>query len=179
MLLIFTTFLLLLAGISLAVLVKRLVSPKLLEENRPGILAAENYRPLFAPSDEDLREAEAEEKARLTTQQSEEIERTAKERLVNFEKFRQTWREYPNKAATIELLYRASQTESGEVYLETARIVLEAWRTGKIPDLTADDLAHLLDSHFWLLPTYERTPGVSFRIKQETAGLRRESHQSE
>jgi hypothetical protein len=176
MLLIFTTFLLLLAGISLAFLVKRLVSPKFLEERQPSILAAENYRPLFAPTDEDLREAEAEEKARLTAQQSEEIERIASEKLVNLEKIRQTWRESPNKAATIELLYRASQTGNGEVYLETARIVLDVWRAEKVSDLSSDDLAHLLESHFWLLPTHERTPGVSFRLKEETAGLRRDSN---
>lgn len=173
MLLIFTTFLLLLASISLAVLLKKIFSPKLLEENQPRPIAPQYFRPLFAPTDEDLREFEAKEKAELTAKQSEEIERIAKETLVNFEKFRQTWRESPNKATTIELLYRASQTDSGEAYLETARIVLQIWRTGEISDLTADDLAHLLDSHFWLLPMHERTPGVSFRIQQEIAGLRR------
>ncbi len=84
MLLIFTTFLLLLAGLSLAFLVKRLVSPKLLEERQPNILAAENYRPLFAPTDEDLREAEAEEKARLAARQSEEIEQVAQREACKF-----------------------------------------------------------------------------------------------
>jgi hypothetical protein len=175
MLLLFTTFLLLLAGISLAFLVKRLVSPKVLDENQPPRnLAAENYRPLFEPTDEDLRQFEAEEKAQLAAKQAEDERLISEEKLVNLEKLRQNWRESPNKATTIELLYSASQTENGEAYLETANIVLETWQTGNVSDLAADDLAHLLDSHFWLLPTHERTPGVSFRIQQEIAGLRRE-----
>ena len=177
MLVIFTIFLVLLAGISLAVLVKRLANPKLLEENQPHFLVAENYRPLFEPTDDDLRRFEAEENAKLAAERAQEANLILEKKLVNLEKLRQNWLESPNKAATIELLYRASQTENGEAYLDTADIVLEAWQTGNIPDLTADDLAHLLDSHFWLLPTHERTPGVSFRIQQEIAGLRREPKQ--
>jgi hypothetical protein len=175
MLLIFTTFLLLLAGISLAFIVKRLIKPKFLEEREPLSLAAENYRPLFQPTDEDIRQFKAEEKAQLAAKLADDGRRISEEKLVNLEKLRQTWLESPNKTATIELLYSASQTENSEAYLETVEIVLEAWQTGNISDLTADDLAHLLDSHFWLLPTHERTPGVSFRIQQEIAGLRRES----
>ena len=176
MLLIFTTVLFLLAGISLAVLLKKIFSPKFLEENPPSFLAAENYRPLFEPTDEELRQFETEEKAQLAAKQVDDARLISEEKLVNLEKFRQTWRESPNKAATIELLYMASQTENGEAYLETANIVLKAWQAEKVPDLAADDLAHLLDSHFWLLPTHERTPGVSFRIQQEIAGLRRASN---
>lgn len=174
MLLIFTTFLLLLVGISLALLVKRLVSSKRLEENQPSLPAAENYRPLFEPTDEDLRQFDAKEHARIRAKTAEDERLISQERRVNLEKLRQTWRESPNKAATIDLLYRASQTENGEAYLETADIVLEAWQNGELSDLPGDDLAHLLDSHFWLLPTHERTPGVSFRIQQEIADLRRE-----
>ena len=174
MLFLFTIFILLVAGITLAVLVKRLVNPKLLEENQPGFLAAENYRPLFEPTDEDLRKFNAEEKAQFAAKQIDDERLIAEEKLVNLAKLRQTWRESPNKAATIELLYRASQTENGEEYLETAEIVVNGWQNGEISDLSADDLAHLLDSHFWQLPTHERTPGVSFRIQQEIAGLRRE-----
>ena len=173
MLLIFTTFLLILAGISLAVLIKRLSGPTLIEDHVPPAPAAENYRPLFEPTDEDIRQFEAEEKAQLAAKQADDERLISAEKLANLEKLRQDWRASPNNAATIKLLYTASQTENGEAYLETANIVLKAWRTGSIPDLTADDLAHLLDSHFWLLPTHERTPGVSFRIQQEIAGLRR------
>lgn len=174
MLLIFITFLFILAGISLAVFVKRLVSPKLLDENKPRNLAAENYRPLFEPTDDDLRQFEVKEKSRLAAKQAEDESLLLEEKLVNLEKSRKTWRDSPDKASAIELLYLASQTANGEAYLETANIVLEAWRAGDISSLTADDLAHLLDSHFWLLPAHERTPGISFRIKQEIESLRRE-----
>lgn len=175
MLLVFTIFILLLAGISFAVFVKRLVSSnlRLLEESHRDNLAAEHFRPLFAPNEEDMREFEREEKAQLAVKQSEEQGHVRAKKLALFEKLRQTWRVSPNRAKTIEMLYQASQTESGKVYLEVSESVLEAWRAGKIADLTADDLAQLLESHFWLLPTTERTPGFSFRIQQEIAALRR------
>lgn len=175
MLFLFTILVVLLGIFAVAILAKRLASQNLLEENPHKNLAAEEYRPLFAPTEEDLREFEAEEEAQAVTKQAEELRLILKEKLVNLEKIRQTWRESPSKTATIELLYLASQAENSEAYLETAEAVVEAWRTGEIPGLTADDLAHLLDSHFWLLPTHERTPGVSFRIQQETADLRRKS----
>ena len=175
MLLIFTTFLLVLAGLSLAVLLKKVFAPPLLENEHRHAIGAGDYRPLFAPTDEDLRKADADEKSRLSAKKADDERLGLEEKLADLDNLRQNWRESPDRAAAIELLYRASQTENGEAYVNTAIIVLEVWQGGKISDLTADDLAHLLDSHFWLLPTHERTPGVSFRIQQEIAGLRRRS----
>jgi hypothetical protein len=175
MLLIFTTFLLVLAGVSLAILLKRLSDNKLLDENRPVSLA-ESYRPLFAPTDEDLRLAEAEERKQLTTKQEEAKRQESEEKLAELESFRQTWSESPNRAATIELLYRASQLEDGEAYLNTCDGVLAAWRDGKLADISAGDLAQLLETHFWLLPAGKRIPGASFRLKEAVAELKGRNH---
>jgi hypothetical protein len=172
MLLIFTTFLLVLAGVSLAILLKRLSDNKLLDEDRPVSLAAESYRPLFAPTDEDLRLAEAEERKQSTTKQEEAKRQENEEKLAKLTEFRQTWSEAPNRAATIELLYRASQLEDGDAYLKTCDGVLAAWRDGKLADISAGDLAQLLETHFWLLPAEKRTPGASFRLKEAAAELK-------
>lgn len=173
MLLVFTTFLLLLAVASLAFFVKRLVQPVLLDqEDERRSLAAETYRPLFAPTDEDLWLAEREEK-KLLKANREEIERQeAKERLAQFEEFRASWQERPTRATTIELLYRSSQIADGNVYLDTCERVLDAWQEGKLADVSAADLHQLFETHFWLLPANERTPGASFRLKEAAAKLK-------
>jgi hypothetical protein len=172
MLFLFTTFLVLLAGVSLAILLKRLSDQKFLDEDRPVSLAAESYRPLFAPTDEELRLAEADERKQLTAKQEEAKRQESEEKLAELENFRQTWSETWDRAATIELLYRASKTEDGPAYLDTCDSVLAAWRDGNLADITAGDLAQLLETHFWLLPAQQRTPGVSFRLKEEIAKLR-------
>lgn len=153
MLFLFTILVVLLGTIALTVFVKRLITPRLLEENNRNNLAAENFRPLFAPSDEDVRSFEAEEKARLAVKLSDEQDQILAEKFAKLEEVRQNWRASSNRANTIQVLYGASQTEQAQVYIEVSENVLEAWRAGKIADLTADDLAQLLESHFWLLPT--------------------------
>ncbi|NOT49370.1 MAG: hypothetical protein HOP17_16725 [Acidobacteria bacterium] len=172
MLLFFTTFLLLLAGVSLAILLKRLSDQKLLEEDRPPVLAAETYRPLFAPTEDELRLAESEERRQLTAKQADEVRQEHEDKLRQLEEFRQAWLASPNRAAAIELLHRASQVQEGDAYLETCESILAVWRDGRLADLPAGDLAQLLETHFWLLPAENRTPGASFRLKEAAAELR-------
>lgn len=176
MLFLFTTLLFILAGVSLAILIRKLVKPVLLEQgDRRRNLAAATYRPLFEPTDDDLRRLEADEIKQLAANTAEEKRLELKERIAKLETFRRNWFGSPNRAATIELLYRASQTSDGNAYHDVCESVMAAWRGGKLADISANDLAQLLETHFWLLPADQRTPGVSFRLMQETAGLRRDS----
>jgi hypothetical protein len=69
---------------------------------------------------------------------------------------------------TIELLLRASQTENGKTFLDTVDEILH----NGSETFPAEDLAQLIESHFWLLPQNERTPGVTFTINREIAALR-------
>ncbi len=173
MLLIFTTCILLLAGISLAILLKRLSVQKLLvEEESPAVIGAESYRPLFAPTDEELRIAEADERKRLSAKQEEARRQESEEKLADLDRFRQSWAEEPSRAATIDLLYRTSQTQNGTAYLETCEAVVRAWQNAGIADVAAGDLAQLLETHFWILPAAERTPGSSFRLRELITAVR-------
>lgn len=166
MFLIFTVVILIAAAI--IVFVRRQTRPPLLEDQTPRFLDGENLRSLFAPDEEELREQQREEQKLLEAQDAEEQEKERQKKLASFEKFRQTWRESPDRANTIELLFRASQTDSGETYAATVDEVLH-----KRPETLSDeDLAQLIESHFWLLPQTERTPGVTFTINRELAALR-------
>ena len=166
MLVIFTVVLLIAAAIIL--FVKRQTRTLLLEDQTPKHLNGENLRPLFAPDEEELRALEREE---LKMLEARDVELRAKERqkkLASFEEFRETWRELPSRANTVELLFRASELERGEVYLDTIDELLH-----KRSDVfTNDEIAQLIESHFWLLPQSERTPGVTFTINRELAALR-------
>ena len=156
-------------------MVRREVVKTLSEKPTPRELPQPQYRPLFQPDEDELRaqaNAEAEKVKEIERQES--LKQT-EEKLALFGELRQTWAQSPNRGSTIELLYEASQVSDGGIYLETCEQVLASWRAGKIAELSADDLAQLLESHFWLLRNSERTPGVSFRLNEEIAGLRRES----
>lgn len=178
MLLFFVIFLVLAAVALIGFIVRREVAKSLLENPSPRELPQPQYRPLFQPDEEDLREMERMEAEKLAEIERQENLKQAEEKLAKFGELRQTWAQSPNRGSTIELLVQASQISDGKVYLETCEGILASWCAGDIGELSSDDLAQLLESHFWLLPDSERTPGVSFRLKEEIAGLRREPEES-
>jgi hypothetical protein len=165
------------AAALLAIFVKRQITKTLLEEAPVRELPPAGYRPLFEPGEDELREAERKEAERLAEIKRQENLKEHVKKLEKFEELRQTWRAHSSKANTVELLVQASQTGSGEVYWDTCEAILAAWRAGDVGELLSRDLAQLLESHFWLLPDSERAPGVSFRLKEEIAGLRRGSEE--
>lgn len=133
------------------------------------------YRSLFEPDDEEIRALEREEKARV------DGERIEKERKISFEKserlreFENIWRAEPTKQNTIELLRLAAQSESAEIFSQTAENVIQVSKNEQAGALSKADLADLLDSHFRTLPQQERTSGAIFRLKKEIERLRRSS----
>ncbi len=147
----------------------------LLEENPRKSLFAEDFRPLFAPDKKDILAFEQAEKTRIKTKEDEESRQLFAKKAEKIREFQEFWELSPNKRNTVQLLYLAAQTESGKIYSRTAEKVIKLWKANEIEDLTAENLAHVLESHFWLLPMEERTPGVSFWLKQEIAGLRAQS----
>jgi hypothetical protein len=49
----------------------------------------------------------------LQEQDADEREKERQKTLASFEEFRQTWRELPSRANTVELLFRASELDNG------------------------------------------------------------------
>ena len=155
--------LLVLAAAAVIVIAKRQIS--LSEAPAPRNLNGENLRPLFAPDEDQLAR---DERARADISAKEEERLEAEERLANFNEFRQTWRESPARTNTVELLLRASQMQSGQLYQATVDELLHTHPVG----ISAEEIADLVESHFWLLPQTERTPGITFTINRELAALR-------
>jgi hypothetical protein len=175
MLILLTIFAILLA-VSIVVFARRRTS-YLLQERPQKNLSASGFRPLFEPGTEELRAAEREEQKALEAARQEESKRNFEEKFREFEAARSGWRAGPSRKNTIELLYLASERESGMIYAELTGEIIKVWKNGQIENLSADDLSQLLESHFWLLPAKERTSGVSFSILEEIAGLRRKGHE--
>ncbi len=138
-------------------------------------LNPKNFRGLFQPTVEDIRAFEKAEKEADNAKTAETKRLESEEKISKVAKFMQIWRDLPSRKNTLELLYIASQSENGTVYSDVAKSVLESWHKGKINDLSAEDLAQMLESHFWLLPSEQRTSGMSFGLNQEIASLRRKS----
>lgn len=173
MLILYTILVVLSAVAALAILAKRRNS-KLLEQNPPKNLNAENYRPLFAPTEDELRASAREEKALAEAKKAEEERRILIEKAEKVTEFASEWRIAPDRKRTIELLFLASGAESARTFSEISENVIKLWRENRIENLTAQDLADLLDSHFRILPQQERTSGALFWLKEEIQKLRRE-----
>jgi hypothetical protein len=166
MLVIILTILLLAAAVVILIAKRQI---RLSEAEAPRNLNREDLRPLFAPDEDELLRDERERAdSRSNQEQRSEKEKT----LANFNEFRQTWRKSPGRGNTIDLLLRASQMKSGEIFSGTVTEILRTRPGG----LSTEELANLIESHFWLLPPNERTPGVTFAINQDVAALRSRAH---
>ena len=145
--------------------VRRQTRPELTNSNNYNYLDGENLRPLFAP---DMEEIGREERRKEDAEKLETDRIDREKKLASFEEFRQTWRESPDRKNTIELLARAADTGSGEMFLGVVDEILHR----RNAHFSNADIAELIESHFWLLPREERTPGVTFSINRELAALR-------
>jgi hypothetical protein len=142
--------------------------------DRSQISGVEHFRPLFAPTKDDLLEAERENTELLRAEEKRLADMDKRNASEDLERIHTLWLASPTRAQTISLLYEAAKGENGDIYLKACKDVLRVWRTGSVKDLSAADLAHLMESHYWLIPADKRTPGDHFLIKEEIAGLTRE-----
>jgi hypothetical protein len=172
MLFLFTILVVLSAVAALVILSTKRRNSNLLEQNPPNNLSAGSFRPLFQPTEDEIRAFEREEKARADAKKAEDARRILVEKAEKVSEFEKMWSASPDRKRTIELLFRASESESAKIFSETAEKIIKLWRENRIENLTARDLADLLDSHLRILPQQERTSGAGFWLKEEIEKLR-------
>lgn len=177
MLILFTILVALSAVITISVLLLARKYRKSLISHIPEQIEPPHPRSLFEPDEEEIRAREREEKTKIESLKAEEIRRISAQKAEKVREFREFWEIAPQRRSTVHLLHLAAQTENGKIFSETAETVIQHWQANKIEDLKAEQLAQILESHFWLLPNEERTSGVAFWLKQEIAGLRRSSEE--
>ncbi|HEX8637683.1 MAG TPA: hypothetical protein VF692_06460 [Pyrinomonadaceae bacterium] len=134
-------------------------------------------RSLFEPDAAELRAIERENEKSLLAKSAAQERHSKAEKAKAVRLFLEKWQTAPDKKTTAELLRVTASSESAEIFSEISENVVEIWRAGGIENLTAPDLADLLDSHFRLLPQQERTSGAIFWIKREIKKLRSRSEE--
>ena len=115
------------------------------------------------------------EKQKILAKEREEARRLAEEKQEKVYEMEKNWRVSPDKKATAGILFAASELGHAKIYGEIAESVIKIWREDKIENLSARDLADLLDSHFRILPQQERTSGAIFWLREEIENLRLKS----
>lgn len=126
-------------------------------------------RPLFEPTEDELRHDAAQEQARLIAKRDYMARADARE-LV--ERAVAVWRTDHDAKSAAELLRVTAESGLDGDFAKAAGEIIEQFHGPGIDGLTNDDLAALLDSHIGLLSMSERGSGSIFWLKQEVARLR-------
>jgi hypothetical protein len=135
------------------------------------------YRSLFEPDEAELRASEREAQLKVEAERKQAEQNILFERTKEAREFETIWRAKPTRKNTIELLRLASETESAEIFSQTAESVIQIFHSQNEQSggLSKQDLADLLDSHLRTLPQQESMSGACFWIKREIKNLRAES----
>ena len=146
-------------------------NPQLSGHNSLPIGPPLNARPLFAPTDKELKQQADEQKARTIARREYRAKADARSAI---DKALTAWRTEPNRKHAADLLRVTAEKGLDGDFSRAAEEILRVFRESGIDGLTDSDLAALLDSHVSLLPVSERSSGAIFWLKQEVAKLRPE-----
>jgi len=84
------------------------------------------------------------------------------------------WRESLDRQSTAKMLHIAALSDDAETYRKAVEIVLQSWREGRVPDLSAMELQSLLNGEFWILSSRTRSSGAGFLLKRTLSTANRE-----
>lgn len=90
------------------------------------------------------------------------------ERLID------TWKTAPDRRSTTEMLHIAALSDDAETYQQAVELVVSFWQRGRLTRFSAEELAELLESQYWILAPEARRGGAGFALKRKLAGIRRE-----
>ena len=164
-----------LALVSAAYLLFRVAKPhgpQSLAQLQVSVDPPPNARPLFAPTDEELRREDELAKARAVARR--EYHARARVRGI-IDKAVADWRDVNSSGTAAELL-RATATDGLEGdFSRAANEIIEIFYSRGIDGLRAEDLAALLDSHLRLVPAEMVNSGELFWLRQEIERLLEQS----
>jgi len=131
-----------------------------------------NARPLFEPTDEDLRREDEIENARFIAKREYYARASSRAKV---DKALQNWRDAPNANAAAELLRITAGDGLEGDFSRAANEIVSAFHSNRIDGLTGRGLAALLDSHLRLLRVGTDDSGELFWLRQEIAQLNEEN----
>lgn len=129
-----------------------------------------NLRPLFEPTPDELRADAIEAEKNQKADEDKESGDLDKQRAFKFRSTLSAFRTAPSKGSIAALLELA--VDDGTEFADAAEAIADQFRKGRIENLSIDDLAQMLESHFWLVPAEQRTPSMSYRFRTALESLR-------
>ena len=142
--------------------------PQLPEKRNYSPEPPPNVRPLFAPSEDDLKRDREQAEAREIAKR-EYLAKVDARAIVDA--YLRNWREDPTRKNAVELLQVAAENGLAGDLARAADEIIDSFRKSGIDGLSASDLAALVNSHISLLSQTERSSGEIFWLKQEVARL--------
>lgn len=161
-----------LAFVSAALLLFRYAKrqqPQISDKNRGLSDPPLGARPLFAPTDEELRRDAREQSAREIAKREYSARAESRKQI---DAALLDWRENKDLKSAAELLNVAAESGRDGDFARAAEEMLAIHNESGIDGVSTNDLADLIDSHLMLLPNEERSSGANFWLKKEVAKLR-------
>lgn len=96
----------------------------------------------------------------------------ANEKLA--ERMIDSYKSAPDRNSTAKMLHVAALSDDAAVYRSAVETVLEFWRSGRLSEISRQELRSILEGEYWILSSPTRSSGAGFLLKQTLAGARRE-----
>jgi hypothetical protein len=161
----------LIAAAALLVRYSKRQSIQPLNSNSFNSLPSGNLRPLFEPTEDELREVEQEKRELEKAEEKKRIEAARDDREREIRRLLSAWRSSPNRQNTADLLKAAADMGEADLFSEVSTEIIKVFSEHGVGGLSPGELAALIDSHCRLLPQAERSSGALFWLKEEIAGL--------
>ena len=143
--------------------------PELFEPPFNSLEPPPNARPLFAPSNEELRREADENAARAIARREYRAQAGSRAKV---DAALEQWRTFRDAKSTGVLLRVTAESGLEGDLTRAAGEIIEQFHGSGIDGLSNNDLAALLDSHIGLVSDTERASGAMFWLKQEATKLR-------
>ena len=87
------------------------------------------------------------------------------------EAFTDNWKSAPDRRTTPEMLHVAALTGDAAFYQHAITLASQSWHEQRLRDIAPGELAQLIESEFWLIPSSVRNSGAGFLLKRELAKI--------
>jgi hypothetical protein len=86
----------------------------------------------------------------------------------------EVWQQKPTRQGVAKLLYISALSDDAEIYFLAVNTVRNAWREQKIPDISGQELADVIETEYWLLKPSARETNMA--LKDFLTQMRTELH---
>lgn len=84
------------------------------------------------------------------------------------------WKTNQDKSSTIQMAHIAALSDDAATYEKAVELIGSAWKQGRLPRFSRDEVIALFESQYWILTPEARRAGAGFALKTRLSELRRE-----